>query len=213
MKLKDYNKEMLNELCKNSYSYAEVLRKAGCKYNGGNLNTLKRGIEVFNIDISHFTGQLWSKGKTKEIDDRIARKDKYSIEDIFKSNSDATMKTLKKYIRKYNLVEYVCSNCGCNGEWHGGKISLELHHKDGDKRNNELSNLIYLCPNCHALTDTYRGKNKTGVKNNQVTEEDFVKALELHSNIHQALIYLGLSDRGANYDRAKSLIKKYNIQK
>ena len=26
--------------------------------------------------------------------------------------------------------------------------------------NNELTNLRYLCPNCHALTETYRGKNK-----------------------------------------------------
>ena len=37
---------------------------------------------------------------------------------------------------------------------------LELHHIDGNHSNNELSNLTLLCPNCHALTDNYRGKNK-----------------------------------------------------
>jgi len=35
-----------------------------------------------------------------------------------------------------------------------------LHHEDGDNSNNEISNLCYLCPNCHALTDNYRGRNK-----------------------------------------------------
>lgn len=33
-------------------------------------------------------------------------------------------------------------------------------HKDGNNINNNLSNLELLCPNCHALTDNYREKNK-----------------------------------------------------
>jgi hypothetical protein len=37
---------------------------------------------------------------------------------------------------------------------------LELHHKDGDRTNNILSNIELLCPNCHALTDNYRGSKK-----------------------------------------------------
>ena len=52
-----------------------------------------------------------------------------------------------------------CQRCHFT-EWQGQPISLELHHIDGDKANNLLSNLTILCPNCHALTDTYRGKNK-----------------------------------------------------
>ena len=30
---------------------------------------------------------------------------------------------------------------------------------DGDKNNNQFDNLRLICPNCHALTETYRGKN------------------------------------------------------
>lgn len=26
---------------------------------------------------------------------------------------------------------------------------FRVHHKDGDKANNDLSNLVYLCANCH----------------------------------------------------------------
>jgi RecJ-like exonuclease len=40
----------------------------------------------------------------------------------------------------------------------GEEIPLELHHIDGNHFNNDLSNLMVLCPNCHAKTDSYRGK-------------------------------------------------------
>jgi predicted nucleic acid-binding Zn ribbon protein len=57
-----------------------------------------------------------------------------------------------------------CTKCGWN-EVHPvhGNIPVELHHKDGDWRNNHPNNLDLLCPNCHALTPTYRALNKTPV--------------------------------------------------
>ena len=57
MALRKYTKEWLEELCAESYSYAEVLRKAGRAQAGGSQNTLKKKIAEFEIDISHFTGQ------------------------------------------------------------------------------------------------------------------------------------------------------------
>lgn len=59
-----------------------------------------------------------------------------------------------------NSIEYKCSICGNVGVWMGKEIGLELDHIDGDPTNNEKSNLRFLCPNCHATTETYRGKNK-----------------------------------------------------
>ena len=67
--------------------------------------------------------------------------------------------TLRRYIDKDKLIPYQCSGCGCDGNWMGHILTLQLHHKDGDRTNNELSNLEYLCPNCHAITDSYGGKN------------------------------------------------------
>ena len=40
--VRKYTKEWLEELCANSYSYAEVLKKAGRKQAGGSQNNLKK---------------------------------------------------------------------------------------------------------------------------------------------------------------------------
>ena len=55
-------------------------------------------------------------------------------------------------------TDFICSRCNLT-EWLGQLIPLELEHIDGDNSNNSLENLCLLCPNCHALTPTYRGKN------------------------------------------------------
>lgn len=158
MALRKYDKEWLEELCKNSYSYAEVLQKAGRKQAGGNQSILKKKIEEFDIDISHFTGQRWQQSPNQK-DNKVSR-EKYEIEEIFVKNSPVSQKVMRGYVERHQLLDYHCQNCGCDGKWQDGEISLEIDHIDGDNTNNQLSNLRYLCPNCHALTETYRGKNK-----------------------------------------------------
>lgn len=70
------------------------------------------------------------------------------------SNSPTVIKRL--------LIEdsgYVCSSCK-HSEWLGKQIPLEADHIDGNSNNNDKSNLRLLCPNCHAVTPTYKSKNK-----------------------------------------------------
>lgn len=156
--MQKYTKEWLEELCSSSFSYAEVLRKAGRKQGGGTQETLRKKIQEFNIDISHFTGQGWN-GHSNTIT-KTGKPEKYSLEEVFCRNSPVTQKVLRSYVERHNILEYKCVNCGCDGNWQDGKISLEIDHLDGENTNNSIENLRYLCPNCHALTDTYRGKNK-----------------------------------------------------
>ena len=153
-----YTKEWLEELCAESFSYAEVLRKAGRKQGGGAQDTLKRKIAEYEIDISHFTGQGWNGHSNTTT--KSGSKEKYQLEEVFCKNSPVTQKVLRGYVERHNILEYKCVNCGCDGTWQGGKISLEIDHENGDNTDNTVENLRYLCPNCHALTDTYRGKNK-----------------------------------------------------
>ena len=156
--MRQYDKQWLSELCAESYSYAEVLTKAGRKQGGGTQATLKKKIAEFEIDISHFTGQLWRNAPNKQCDSKTH--EKYCLNEVFVKNSPVTQKVLRGYVERHQIIEYKCEKCGCNGQWQGGKISLEIDHIDGDNSNNLIENLRYLCPNCHALTETYRGRNK-----------------------------------------------------
>ncbi len=54
-----------------------------------------------------------------------------------------------------------CHECGWNTiNKHSSRIPLEMHHIDGNWKNNKPDNITLLCPNCHSLTSTYRIGNK-----------------------------------------------------
>lgn len=70
---------------------------------------------------------------------------------------------VSNHVKRYLLEQCKdrCSRCGWGDlNTFTQKIPLEVDHKDGNCLNNNLSNLIILCPNCHALTSTYKGANK-----------------------------------------------------
>lgn len=70
---------------------------------------------------------------------------------------------LGSILRKKIVMEdqnYECLHCKLD-QWMGTRITLELDHIDGDRKNNLRENLRCLCPNCHSMTDTWRiGKGK-----------------------------------------------------
>ncbi len=51
-----------------------------------------------------------------------------------------------------------CEECGTY-EWRGKPAPIQIDHIDGNRNNNEKRNLRLLCAMCHALTDTFAGKN------------------------------------------------------
>jgi len=87
------------------------------------------------------------------------------IQQWLAGNHDATRgKTgTAHWLREYLLeqCEYKCQRCGW-GEINQftKKVPLELEHIDGNFSNNKKENLVVICPNCHALTSTYKGANK-----------------------------------------------------
>ena len=115
-------------------------------------------------------------------------------------------------LRKRIILEQneKCCRCGFS-EWQGEKITLELEHMDGNHHNNVRGNLEALCPNCHSLTPTWRGKNKKNNGNrNRITDDILLKALiENNFNMRQSLLQIGLAAKGGNYIRCHRLKNEY----
>ena len=197
-KWEKFSKEEIEQFVKDSRSYAELARKIGyddTSKNGSAYRTVHQMIDELKLDISHFTGQGWNKDNF----------------DYSRFKYGKKIKTANALNAITSLRGHKCESCGL-GKWKDKPIPLEVHHIDGNELNSELSNLQILCPNCHALTDNYKGKN---INNGSivVSDEDLVKALNDCPNIRQALIAVGLTGKGGNYVRANELIQKYQIQK
>jgi hypothetical protein len=78
--------------------------------------------------------------------------------------SGGSANSIADIIRLHLLEEanYICSSVGCGFNTphpSDGKTVLEVDHIDGNGSNHVPSNLRVLCPNCHALTSSYRGRN------------------------------------------------------
>jgi 5-methylcytosine-specific restriction endonuclease McrA len=146
-----YTHEQLSEAVKTSFSVRQVLTKLKLKEAGGNYKTIKTLIVNLQLDTSHFHGMLWNKGKNFG--------PRRPIEDYLSNEQAITSYKLKQRLIKDDIKEYKCENC-MTTEWLGELIPLELHHIDGNNANNNLTNIKLLCPNCHALTDNYRSKNR-----------------------------------------------------
>lgn len=131
---------------------AQVLRRLGLRAAGGNYEQIKAIMERLGLDSSHWTGQAHLRGKTNPY------APKRSLESILRNGASYQSTKLRKRLLREGLLKPLCSNCGAT-EWLGQPIPLELDHLDGDKNNNRIDNLRLICPNCHALTPTYRGKN------------------------------------------------------
>lgn len=152
-----YKKENLEKVVKESFSYAEVLRKIGLVDVGSNFHTLKKYIVKYDLDTTHFTGQLWNKGKTETNDPRVSV---IPIEKIFSNELGIRTPNLKDKLFKLGYKERRCEICGCDETWQGKHLTLELHHIDGNHYNNSLENLQILCPNCHSQTDSYKKRTE-----------------------------------------------------
>ena len=140
--------EQFIQIVQESNSYSDCLRALGLGTRGGSsTDILKRRIAELNCSTEHFGKQLQSVNA------------KYSLEEILVENSSyANISRLKQRLVNEGKMEYKCQKCGIS-EWLGNPLTLQLDHINGVNNDHRLTNLRFLCPNCHSQTDTYAGKN------------------------------------------------------
>jgi hypothetical protein len=155
-----FEKIELEKIASQSHSMGHLLSLVGVIPAGGNYATMKRRLKMWDINTSHWEQDIkkrqgWLKGKTHNW------APKTPLSEILVENSTwgGTSHKLKLRLIKEGILQRKCYDCELT-EWKNQPIPIELEHINGNRFDCRIENLTILCPNCHALTKTYRGKNK-----------------------------------------------------
>lgn len=150
---REITRDELADALSESRSLAEVCRRLDIR-GGGGQGRLVRRIRGEGFDIRHLEGQGWAKGRVNP-----GKRQRKPLEEVLVAGrAVAQTSALRRRLVEEGVKEARCESCG-RDSWLDGPIPLELDHINGDRRDNRLENLRLLCPNCHALTETYRGRN------------------------------------------------------
>ena len=125
-------------------SKAYMARELNCNPKTINSILVKLGID--------YSGNQSGKGQSKSNNNYMP------LQKYLATSLDIQSNKVRNKLLREGYKNHQCECCGMT-EWLGQPIPLELHHKDGNRNNNTLENYQLLCPNCHAFTDSYRGKN------------------------------------------------------
>lgn len=125
----DFTNEEFTEAIKNSVSIAGTRRILNTKLTD---RAIRKKITELKLDISHFTGSNWKR--------------RWDLRD------HSEVSSFKSRLARTN--GHKCQCCHMS-EWQNQPIPLQLHHKDGDYKNNDITNLMLICPNCHAQKHDY----------------------------------------------------------
>jgi 5-methylcytosine-specific restriction endonuclease McrA len=126
---------------------ADALRALGEQPSGQGYRRLKRAIARHGIDTAHFDRDA-TRGGTR----------RRPLDGLLVAGSRVNSTGLRRRLLEEGVKPHQCEGCA-RTVWRGQPIPLELDHLNGDRTDNRLENLRLLCPNCHALTPTYRGRN------------------------------------------------------
>ncbi|HEX6117205.1 MAG TPA: HNH endonuclease signature motif containing protein [Solirubrobacterales bacterium] len=142
----------VDERCARRYDWAEIQRA----YDSG--LSVRECAARFGFNLAS-----WHKAVLRGAIE--ARPAAMAIEQLLvKGRTQTNRSHLKQRLLSDGLKRNRCERCGLT-EWQGKPLNMQLHHRNGDGTDNRLENLEILCPNCHAQTDTYGGRNGHRRKN------------------------------------------------
>jgi hypothetical protein len=134
MDTRSWTNEQLIDAVKKSINMSDCLERLGLVPNGGNFKSIRLYLKKLDI----IPG--WKKKSRK------------------RKNKTSNDRYLKRDLLIDGYIKNECEICHIT-DWCNKPIVIELHHIDGNRMNNDLSNLQMLCSNCHSQTDNYSGKS------------------------------------------------------
>ena len=181
-----YTKKQILLVFKESFSKSDVCRRLDWPINGTYMRKVQKLVEEYNLDISHFDGGAQNQRKYKLIEKTcpVCEKKFNTGEGDPKEKTVCSHSCSNTYFRSgennpnyihgkkrglYNTysVEYryvcfsayphKCALCSWN------KV-VDVHHIDNNHKNNNIENLIPLCPNHHVLTRCNKYKDEINAK-------------------------------------------------
>ncbi|MFJ7194923.1 MULTISPECIES: HNH endonuclease [unclassified Streptomyces] len=144
-----HHEARLREVVSESVSMKDVLRRLGISPVGGNHTHISRRIAALGIDTSHFSAS--------------PRRSRSPRGELLTLKSPLAGRTSGDRLRRELIrigVPERCTLCGTGTEWNNKPLRHEVDHINGEWWDNRPGNLRLLCPNCHAVTDTYRGRKR-----------------------------------------------------
>ncbi len=153
-RIRSWTDEDLIVAVSSSRSYRNVLILLQLVPAGGNYDQIKRRITELKLSTEHFTGMGWNVGL------KFVPKAPRPLEEVLVQDSSAQSFLVKKRLFREGLKSPECELCGWCKRSEDGRIPVELDHINGNHHDNRIENLRILCPNCHSLQPTHRGRNK-----------------------------------------------------
>ena len=143
--IKSWTDDQLIEAVRSSFSLTEVSSKLYQKASGSNYETIKKHVSRLSIDCSHFV-----RLPSRKVTDQLLFVCRPSL-------SGSHIGLIRDRFRE--LVPYLCEQCGNPGIWEGAPLTLQMDHRNGDRKDNRLENLRWICPNCHSQTINFGSRN------------------------------------------------------